>query len=199
MVVAIVLNAFRFVIVVISPASQPSNWVLRYMTEIPRAAGPVLDLACGSGRHSRLLKEAGYEVWAVDQRADLLDMLRPLGIRCFELDLETADFVWPFADYQFAAIVVTNYLHRPLMSKILESIMHQGVLIYETFAAGNEQFGRPRNPDFLLAENELLNHFVFTQQQSGRQQCLGFEHCFVNQPSPAIVQRICVRKLRSQE
>lgn len=199
MVVAITLNAFRFVIVVISTSSLPSDWVLRYITEIPRTAGPVLDLACGSGRHSRLLKEAGYEVWAVDQRFDLLDTLRPLEIRCFELDLESADFVWPFADHYFAAIVVTNYLHRPLMPKILKSVMHQGLLIYETFAVGNEQFGRPRNPDFLLAENELLNHFVFTHQQDERQQCLGFEHGFVNQPSPAIVQRICVRKLRSQE
>lgn len=199
MVVAIILNAFCFGIVLMLPTTKPSDWVLRYLAEIPRAAGPVLDLACGSGRHSLLLNEAGYEVWAVDQRSDLLDTLRPLGIRCFDLDLETADFVWPFADDHFAAIVVTNYLHRPLMPKILKSIAHQGVLIYETFAAGNEQFGRPRNPDFLLAENELLNHFVYTQSQNRRQQCLGFEHGFVNQPSPAIVQRICVRKFRSQD
>jgi len=176
--------------------AQPSQFVRRYLDEIPKAKGPVLDLACGSGRHTRLLLAAGYEVWAVDRDSDSLAELEQLGAKCFHLDLEQEGFKWPFASEQFAGIVVTNYLHRPLMASILQSLADHGVLIYETFAVGNEQYGRPRNPDFLLQENELLQHFVCPAASGWRQQCLVFEHTYVNQITEAVVQRICIRRLR---
>lgn len=176
--------------------AQPSQFVRRYLDEIPKAKGPVLDLACGSGRHTRLLLAAGYEVWAVDRDSDSLAELEQLGAKCFHLDLEQEGFKWPFVNEQFAGIVVTNYLHRPLMASILQSLADHGVLIYETFAVGNEQYGRPRNPDFLLQENELLQHFVCPAASGWRQQCLVFEHTYVNQITEAVVQRICIRRLR---
>jgi SAM-dependent methyltransferase len=176
--------------------SNPSMWVQRFLAEIPKSKGPVLDLACGAGRHTRLLIAAGYDVWALDRDADSLVELQKLGARCLNIDLEQVGFQWPFTTEQFAGIVVTNYLHRPLMPAILQSLADQGILIYETFAAGNEKYGRPRNPDFLLQENELLTHFVCNKTAGWRQQCLAFEHTYVNQINEAIVQRICIRRLR---
>lgn len=173
-----------------------SLWVQRFLEEIPKSQGSVLDLACGAGRHTRLLLAAGYDVWAVDRDANSLADLEKLGANCLNIDLEQEDFKWPFAAGQFAGIIVTNYLHRPLMPWILSSLADQGVLIYETFATGNEKYGRPRNPDFLLQENELLKHFVCTESVGWRQQCLAFEHTYVNQITEAIVQRICIRRLR---
>jgi SAM-dependent methyltransferase len=175
---------------------RPSLWVQRFLEEIPKSKGPILDLACGAGRHTHLLLAAGHEVWAVDREVESLAALEQLGATCFNIDLEQDNFKWPFAAEQFAGIVVTNYLHRPLMSSILPSLVEQGVLIYETFATGNEKYGRPRNPDFLLQENELLTHFVCTRTDGWYQQCLAFEHAYVNEFTEAIVQRICVRRLR---
>ena len=177
-------------------SGHPSLWVKRFLEEIPRSKGPILDLACGSGRHTHLLLASGFEVWAVDRDVDSLAALEPLGATCFNIDLEQEGFMWPFELEQFAGIIVTNYLHRPLMASILSSLADQGVLIYETFATGNEQYGRPRNPDFLLRENELLEHFVCTKTAGWHQQCLAFEHTYVNQITEAIVQRICIRRLR---
>ena len=175
-------------------ADNASDWVKKFIVEIPKSIGPVLDLACGRGRHTRLLLDAGYEVWSVDRDLDTLATLRDTNAKILQIDLESPDFVWPFAEASFAGIVVTNYLHRQLMPRILASLMDQGVLIYETFAVGNEKYGRPRNPDFLLSDNELIQHFVTTQMAGWRQQCLSFEHLYVNQMSEAIVQRICVRR-----
>jgi SAM-dependent methyltransferase len=175
---------------------HPSPWVRRFLNDIPKSKGPVLDLACGSGRHTDLLLTAGYEVWAVDRDTEALARIEQLGATCFNLDLEKEGFEWPFAAEQFAGIVVTNYLYRPLMPSILATLADQGVLIYETFAIGNEQYGRPRNPDFLLQENELLEHFVCTKTAGWHQQCLAFEHTYVNQITEAIVQRICIRRSR---
>jgi SAM-dependent methyltransferase len=174
---------------------HPSIWVQRFLEEIPKLKGPILDLACGAGRHTRLLLAAGYDVWAVDRDAESLAELERLGATCFNIDLEQEGFNWPFEAEQFAGIVVTNYLHRPLMAAILQSLADHGVLIYETFATGNEKYGRPRNPDFLLQENELLKHFVCVESEGWRQQCLAFEHTYVNQMTEAIVQRICIRRL----
>lgn len=177
-------------------SNNSSPWVQRFLGEIPKSRGPVLDLACGTGRHTRLLLEAGYEVWAVDRDVASLSALAQLGAHCMNIDLEQESFSWPFENEQFAGIVVTNYLHRPLMPSILPSLADQGVLIYETFATGNEKYGRPRNPDFLLQENELLESFVCAKYVGWRQQCLAFEHTYVNQITESIVQRICIRRLR---
>lgn len=182
-----------------------SDWVQRYQPEIPLHAGPVLDLACGGGRHAIFLRERGYEVCAVDSDTAAFPTLRAQGITCVQHDLErSADgfdqaeqsFHWPFEEQQFAGILVCNYLHRPLMPSILGSIKEGGCLIYETFAVGNERYGRPRNPRFLLKENELLEHFVFAQRSGWRSHCLGFESGYVNRGDGAVVQRICVRIFR---
>jgi SAM-dependent methyltransferase len=158
---------------------SPSDWVVRWAPRVAR--GPVLDVACGNGRHSSFFRDLGFEVVAVDrQRAEVE------GIRFVEADLESGN-PWPFPDQRFGAIVVTNYLHRPLFSHLRESLAGGGLLIYETFMAGNERFGRPSNPDFLLKPGELREAF------SGLEE-LGFEAGEVERPKRAMVQRICALK-----
>jgi SAM-dependent methyltransferase len=164
----------------------PSAWVCRWAEWIP-AGGRVLDLACGGGRHSRLLAARGHPVEAVDRDPASLAALRDVSLitpRC--ADLEGGP--WPYPGQAFAAIVVVNYLHRPLFPHIVAAIAAGGVLIYETFAAGNERFGRPRNPDFLLRPGELL------EVVRGSLRVLGYEDLEVHEPRPAMVQRICAVK-----
>ncbi len=93
---------------------------------------------------------------------------------------------WPYTGRQYAGVVVTNYLHRPLFPRLLESVLPGGVLIYETFAVGNEAYGRPRNPDFLLKPGELREVI------SNDWLVLGYEHGLITLPKPAVIQRICV-------
>jgi len=143
--------------------------------------GPVLDVACGSGRHARFFRERGFEVCAVDKEAAPME-----GIRLVKADLEDGS-PWPFENERFGAIVVTNYLHRPLFPHLLRSLDEGGVLIYETFMAGNERFGKPSNPDFLLRPGELQE--VFSSLNP-----LGFEEGEVDRPKPAMIQRICALK-----
>jgi SAM-dependent methyltransferase len=129
-----------------------SPWVQRWAPLItPR--GSVLDVACGGGRHLRWLQAQGFAVTGVDRDAAALESLRELG-RVIVADIENTP--WPLADETFDAVIVTNYLWRPLLSTIVASVAPGGVLIYETFAAGNEAFGKPSNPDFLLHPGELL-------------------------------------------
>lgn len=161
----------------------PSPWVVRWAAEIP-AGGAVLDLACGAGRHATFLGGRGHAVTAVDRDAALLAALEATpGVETVQADLEGAP--WPFPGRRFAGVVVTNYLHRPLFPALLEALLPGGVLIYETFAAGNERYGRPSNPDFLLRPGELL------EVARGRMRVLGYEDVFVPAPQPAMVQRIC--------
>jgi SAM-dependent methyltransferase len=141
--------------------------------------GPVLDVACGAGRHARLFHEKKLEVVAVDRD----DQALPSGIRFVKADLEDGG-AWPFAGQRFGAVVVTNYLHRPLFPQLVESLAEGGVLIYETFMAGNEKFGRPSNPQFLLRPGELLQAF--------RELAVaGFEQGRVERPKTAVIQRLC--------
>lgn len=159
----------------------PSAWVVRFAALIA-PGGACLDLACGGGRHARLLAGRGHPVTAVDRDADAIAALRAVpGVEAVTADLEGGP--WPLASRQFAAVVVANYLHRPLFPAILGALAPDGVLIYETFAAGNERFGRPRNPDFLLRRGELLDLV------RGRLTVVAYEHGVTDQP--AVVQRIC--------
>jgi SAM-dependent methyltransferase len=151
--------------------------VLRWATLVER--GPLLDLACGGGRHARLFAGRGLEVVAVDREQQAL----PEGIRFVQADLEDGS-PWPFAGQRFAAIVVANYLHRPLFPRIVESLAEGGVLIYETFMIGNEKFGKPSNPQFLLRPGELLEAFATLS-------VAGFEQGRVERPKPAMIQRLC--------
>ena len=105
------------------------------------------------------------------------------GISSRAADIENQD--WPYAGEKFAGIVVVNYLHRPLFQRLLENLDRGGVLIYETFAAGNERYGRPSNPDFLLKPGELL------QIAHGRLEVIAYENLAIDVPRPAVIQRMC--------
>ena len=159
------------------PTEAASDWVLRWAPLVER--GPLLDLACGGGRHARLFAGRGLQVVAVDRDSQAL----PDGIEFVKADLEDGS-PWPLAGRRFAAIVVANYLHRPLFPRILESLDEGGVLVYETFMIGNEKFGRPSNPQFLLRPGELLEAF-------GTLAVAGFEQGRVERPKPAMIQRLC--------
>ena len=162
---------------------RPSPWVVRWAGALPPDA-EALDLACGAGRHSRLLASLGHKVCAVDRDpAGLANLANVPGVETMVADLETGS--WPFGARRFGAIVVTNYLHRPLFRYLLDAIADDGVLIYETFALGNERFGRPSNPDFLLRPGELL------EVVRGRLRVLAFEEGEVAAPRPAMMQRLC--------
>jgi SAM-dependent methyltransferase len=161
-----------------------SSWVRRFAPLMP--PGEVLDLACGSGRHARLLASLGHPVLALDRDPAALAAASGPGIETMQFDLEREGAAWPFAPGRFAGIVVTNYLHRPLMAALMASLAPGGVLVYETFAAGNEVFGKPSNPDFLLRPGELLEHAA-----AGGLGVLAFEDGFTARPGPAMVQRLC--------
>lgn len=144
----------------------------------------MLDLACGGGRHARYLAGLGLRVEAVDRDAQALSRLASVaGVATHNVDLELGP--WPFGARQFDAIVVTNYLHRPLFSHLAATLAAGGLLIYETFAAGNERYGRPTNPDFLLYPGELL------EVVRGQLRVIAYEALAVEIPKPAEVQRIC--------
>jgi len=141
----------------------------------------VLDLAAGSGRHTRLLLEAGFTVCAVDR--DISELLPFAGGRCEvrRVDLES-DAARPLgSDYE--GIVITNYLHRRLLPSIARALGRGAILIYETFAVGNQRFGRPRNPDFLLRPGELLEAFAMLTP-------IAFEQGETAVPRPAVIQRL---------
>jgi SAM-dependent methyltransferase len=160
-------------------SEAPSDWVVRWAPEVKR--GPVLDVACGGGRHAVFFRDRGLDVVAVDREPVSLK-----GVTFVTADLEGGD-PWPFAGQRFGAIVVANYLHRPLFPHLLGSLDEDGVLIYDTFMVGNERFGRPSNPAFLLRPGELLQAFRELE-------VLGFEEGEVTGPRPAMKQRLCARR-----
>ena len=162
----------------------PSDWVARWAHLVP-AHARVLDLACGGGRHARFFAARGNPVTACDRDPALLAGLATVGgIAVRQADLEDGS-PWPFADVQFGAVVVTNYLHRPLFPAIAAALAPGGVLLYETFVLGNERYGKPSNPRFLLRKDELLEAFgrdlVVAAYEQGR----------VHRGNPALVQRLC--------
>ena len=164
---------------------EASDWVIEHAQRI-RNNGTVLDLAAGRGRHSRFLLSTGHAVVAVDRDVDgLADLADNPKLEVVEADLENAP--WPLEGRIFDGVVVTNYLWRPLLPKIRSALAPGGVLIYETFGLGNEKYGRPSNPDFLLQEGELPR--VFSDFD-----IVAYEHGYVDTPKPAIIQKICAIK-----
>lgn len=133
----------------------PSAWIVRHAHLVP-AGARILDLACGFGRHSRYFAGRGVRVLAVDRDPEALATLEGVpGIETRRVDLEAA--VWPLSDECFDAVVVTHYLYRPALPHVVAAVADDGALLYETFARGNEVYGRPSNPDFLLEPAELLD------------------------------------------
>jgi len=132
---------------------EPSPWIVRHAHLVARDAR-VLDLACGHGRHARFFAARGAAVLAVDRDAAALATLAGVrGVETRAVDLEAGP--WPLGGERFDAIVVANYLHRPSFAPLIAALAPDGTLLYETFAIGNEAFGRPSNPAFLLERDEL--------------------------------------------
>lgn len=164
-----------------------SDWVRRHAGLIDGQA-PILDLAAGGGRHTRFFKDLGHPVIAVDRDISRLqDLTADPAVEVIAADLEDGS-LWPVGRRRFGGIVVTNYLHRPLMAHIAGALAPGGILIYETFGQGNERFGKPSNPDFLLRPGELLEmaeKFTLT--------VLAYRCGEVSTPLPAVVQRAVFR------
>lgn len=171
-----------------SALGPPSPWVARF-APLVRAGGPVLDLACGSGRHLRLFHARNHPVTGLDRDLrGVADLSGTAGVELVEADLENGAPVPLLRDRRFAGIVVTNYLHRPLFPALLDALEPGGLLLYETFALGNARFGRPASPAFLLRNGELL------EVARGRLQVVAYEHGEVASPKAAVVQRLCAVK-----
>jgi len=167
-------------------ALAPSPWVQRWSALVPAGAS-VLDVACGSGRHVRWFADRGCRVTGVDRDAAALATVAEVA-ETVVADIENGP--WPFAGRRFAAVVVTNYLWRPLLPAIVEAVDEGGVLICETFARGNETVGRPSNPDFLLRPGELL-------QAAGSLRVVAYEDGFLSAPE-RFVQRIAAVRERPE-
>ncbi len=164
---------------------RPSDWIRRF-APLVAPGGRVLDVACGGGRHTRLFAERGCAVVAIDREPRLEPDLKADA----RVDLRVADLEqgpWPLTGERFDAVVVTNYLHRPLFPHLLAALAPGGVLLYETFAVGNAAFGKPGNPAFLLAPRELLDAFAALR-------VIAFEDGFEESPRPAMVQRIAATR-----
>lgn len=165
-------------------SGEPSDWVQRWAPLI-RPGGSVLDVACGSGRHLRFLAARRHPVTGIDRDADALAPLQPMQrlqppCRLIVADIEAGP--WPLPDERFDAVVVTNYLWRPLLLTLLDALAPGGLLIYETFTAGNETVGKPSRTDFLLRPGELL-------QACATLRTVAYEDGFIDVP-PRFVQRI---------
>jgi SAM-dependent methyltransferase len=157
---------------------EASPWVQRWSHLVP-ANGSVLDVACGAGRHMRWFAARGHAVTGVDRSPEAIEAVKNLG-EAVLADIENGP--WPFAGRIFDAVIVTNYLWRPLLPAIAASVAAGGVLIYETFAAGNETVGKPSRPDFLLQPGELLRACADLR-------VVAYEDGFLDEP-PRHVQRI---------
>jgi SAM-dependent methyltransferase len=162
---------------------DPSRWVIRF-SHLVRARGSVLDVAAGHGRHCQWFLDGEYSVLAIDRDLSALRWLEHPQLRKHEADLEAADG-WPLGDQTFDAVVVTNYLWRSIFDDIVHAVRHDGVFIYETFAEGNERYGRPRRPEFLLQPGELLARVAPCME------VVAYEHGYSEYPSARVVQRIC--------
>lgn len=163
----------------------PSSWIAAWAGLVPPGAA-ILDLAAGNGRHTAFFAARGHRVTALDR--DVSNLVPSDTIEVIAADLEDGS-PWPLAGRRFGAIVVTNYLHRPLFPPLFETLLPGGILLYETFMEGNERFGKPSRPEFLLKDGELLDLV------RGRFSVTAYEARMISQPKMAMVQRIAARRL----
>jgi SAM-dependent methyltransferase len=162
--------------------AEPSEWVARFADLVP-PGGRALDVACGGGRHARFFLERGHAVTVVDRdTSGVADLRNDPNVEILEFDLE--DGAWPLPGRSFQAVVVTNYLWRPILPDIVAAVAPGGALLYETFARGQERFGKPHNPDFLLKPGELLDAV------RGVLRVAAYEDRIVEEPGRKAVQRI---------
>ena len=172
--------------IVAGASGVPSPWIVQWAGLVPLGAA-VLDVAAGGGRHSLFFAGRGHRVTAIDREVSALASHANLEV--VVADLEDGS-PWPLPGRTFGAVVVTNYLHRPLMPKLLDAVQKGGgVMLYETFMEGNERFGRPSRPDFLLKDGELL------ELARGCLSVVAYEARLISEPRMAMVQRIAARRL----
>jgi SAM-dependent methyltransferase len=165
---------------------SPSPWVARFASLVP-PGGPVLDVACGGGRHTRFFLARGHPVTAVDRdTSGLGDLGGDAGVEIVECDLETGA-AFPFRGRAFAAVVATNYLHRPILPDLVAAVAEGGAFLYETFARGQERFGRPQRPAFLLEAGELL------EAVRGSLRVVAYEDVILDEPRRAVQRIAAVR------
>ena len=166
-------------------AAAPSAWVQRW-SHLVTPGGVVLDVACGHGRHARWFHERNHPLALVDRSQAAIDSIAIPAPTCEAVVADIENGPWPFSGRQFDAVVVVNYLWRPLMPTLLASLAPGGTLIYETFTQGNETVGKPSRPDFLLRPGELLDICRDLR-------IVAFEDGFLEEPggkAPRFVQRI---------
>lgn len=170
-------------------ALEPSPWAVRFAPLVPSDL-PVLDLACGRGRHTRFFLARGHDVVALDRDpSGVADLRTDPRLEIVAADLEDGT-PFPLAARQFAAVVVTNYLYRPILDDLVGAVAPGGLFLYETFAAGNERLGHPTNPDYLLQPGELL------EAVRGELRVLAYEDIEVTEPRPAMTQHIAAVRER---
>ncbi|MDP2373020.1 bifunctional 2-polyprenyl-6-hydroxyphenol methylase/3-demethylubiquinol 3-O-methyltransferase UbiG [Reyranella sp.] len=160
-----------------------SSWIATWAGLVPSGAA-ILDVAAGNGRHTRFFADRGHPVTAVDR--EVSGLAAADNVEVIPADLEDGS-PWPLAGRTFGAVAVTNFLHRPLFPHLFAALQPGGVLLYETFMIGNERFGRPSNPDFLLKDGELL------ELVRGRFSVVAYEARMISEPKMAMVQRIAAR------
>ena len=168
--------------------SQPSAWFVSHAHLVP-AGATLLDVACGYGRHAKYFAERGARVTAVDRDAAALASFADVSNITAELrDLEND--AWPYGADSFDAVIVCNYLWRPTLATLLDCIRPGGVLLYETFMDGNEKFGKPSRPDFLLRSDELIAHvsrdFEIVEFAQGPEHTADGEICAMKQKIAAV-------------
>ena len=164
---------------------MPSPWIVQW-AGLVAADATILDVAAGSGRHTGFFADRGNKVTAIDR--DVSALAAQPNVEIVQADLEDGS-PWPLPGRTFGAVVVTNYLHRRLFPALLDALMPGGVLLYETFMEGNERFGRPSRPEFLLKDGELL------ELVRGRFSVVAYEARMISEPKMAMVQRIAARKI----
>ena len=158
-------------------------WLQRW-SHLVAPGARVLDVACGSGRHLRWFAQRGCRVTGVDRDEAALALSRGIAETVLA-DIESGP--WPLAGRRFDAVVVTNYLWRELLPTLIDSVAEDGVLIYETFSAGNESVGKPSNPKFLLQPGELL-------RAAQGLRVVAFEEGFANDPERFVQRLVAVRE-----